>query len=162
MANTCDIDILICTESTKQAESLETTLSDIINKAREERKGVFLGSKDRYFFNMSFERIDSDIRIYAEVKWSLNYTEVKDVIDWFRSKLPKPYISIHYEETGCCLYGEYVYDGETIMDTYLDEHNFPIYQGEEDLEEYEKKLEEAYRKYSIDYLVWDYTERAEA
>lgn len=160
MANQCDIDILICTESEQEANKLEEILNERIKEGWTKNKGVYLGSKDRYFFDVDIERMNDkcNVRLTCWVKWSLNYTEAKDVIDFFRNILDKPYISIRYEEMGFSLYGEYVYDGETLMDTYLDEHDFPVYKEGEDNDTFYDELEDNFKSKGIDVLVHDYTD----
>lgn len=168
MANNCYIDILIAPKTKEGADKLESTLSDILAKANKENKGMFIGSYHRYLFDATMDRWETkgstdnihklnEICLNGWVKWSIDYTEAIDIVSYILSITDLDFLSIRYEELGCCLYGEYVYDDEQkiLLDTYVAEEDFPDYKdGENDL--FYEELEEAFQKKRTEELVHDY------
>ena len=160
MANNCYIDILIETYNKEDADKIDATLSKRYFEARKENKGMFIGSQHRYLFDASIERQDNnEIRVMGWVKWSINYDEAIDIINWL-TVINVSYISIRYEELGCCLYGEYVYNAalKTLVDTFVDENDFPT---DYDDELFYEDLEEAFQHKGIERLVYDYSDKVQ-
>jgi hypothetical protein len=118
---------------------------------------MFIGSQQRYLFEPNIERQgDTEIRVMGWVKWSINYDEAIEIVDWI-TVINVSYIGIRYEEMGFNLYGEYVYNDESklLTDVYVAEEDFPDYKdGENDL--FYEELEEAFQKKGTEELVHDY------
>lgn len=160
MANKCYIDIIIETYNKEDADKIDAVLSKRYFEAHTEQKGMFIGSQHRYLFEPTMERQnDTALRIEGWVKWSIDYEEAFDIIDWL-TVINTSYISIRYEEIGFYLYGEYVYDDrtKTLKDIYVAKDDFPEYEGNDMFWE---ELEEVFQQKGVDILVYDYSDKVQ-
>lgn len=137
MANNCFVDFYITTRTNIEAARLIEILYKNISEANKRNEGAFIGSKTRYIFDAGvYSHTAIVVKVEGWVKWSVDYTEIKDIIDWLMQYVTVVKLSMRYEETGQKMYGEYIYRHNApikrkLYDKYVDEKDFPIDTGDD-------------------------------
>lgn len=152
MANNCFVDFYISTHTNTEAAKLIEILYKNISEANKRDEGAFIGSKTRHIFDAGvYSHTSIVVKLEGWVKWSIDYTEIKDIIDWLMQYVSVVKLSMRYEELGNMMYGEYVYrynapTGKKLYDKYVDEKDFPDDNGEDTFYE---RLEQIFRKKAV-------------
>lgn len=152
MANNCFVDFYITTRTKWEADKIADILAKNIQEANKKNEGAFIGSNTRYIFDAEvINHTPNTVKVEGWVKWSIDYTEIKDIIDWISQYVSISKLSMRYDEVGCCLYGEYVYrsnapTGKKLYDKYVDEKDFPPDFNDEN---YYEDLEQIFQKKAV-------------
>ena len=152
MANNCFIDLYITTRTKWEADKIADILAKNIQEANKKNEGAFIGSNTRYIFDAEvINYTPNTVKVEGWVKWSMDYTEIKDIIDWLSQYVSISKLSMRYDEVGCCLYGEYVYNsrgkkGKKLLDKYVADDDFPTDEGQDTFYE---ELEQIFQKKAI-------------
>lgn len=151
MANWCDIYMQIVCKNEEEAQKLENVLEQEIEQAEKEARGLFFGSKSRYFFSYNLQREEQTLIVCGEVRWALETDEMADWTRFFVSKAKIQSISVEYEEMGCEIFGRYTYDGKQLYDTCIPYELYPQY--DEENEEYYPALNEILEKHGTEVFI---------
>jgi hypothetical protein len=107
-------------------KELQNLFEALTRKEEKEKCGQlpeFIKSKDGYLFSIRWE----DDALYYETRWSPNTEIIQRVADKFGVGFTH-----FYEELGCLIYGEAIYQNKMLTDIFLDVEDFDKY---EELEE---------------------------
>lgn len=137
MANNCVIEMQIDFANEESAKAFESKMIDEKRRAGREH-GIYIGSDDRYFFDVCIDRYNDSVTLVGWVKWSLNRKDIMDWIDYIQKINPISCMKAYYQEPGFELYGYYELDKDgQLSDVYVDPEDFPDYDDDnfwEDLE----------------------------
>ena len=139
MANCCFVSFAITFENEENKNLFLNHLNEVIEKAKKEDKGVFIGSNTRYLFDADCMNADKNV-VYLNgwVKWALERDEMSDVLHHFIKIAKITKLDCNYEELMSNILGTYVYENNILKDCFLTDRQFAdIYKkfypnGEED------------------------------
>lgn len=138
MANNCVIDMTLTFNNEEEATSFAQQMKAKKEIARQEHKGLFMGSDDRYFFDVCIDQYHDSVTLVGWVKWSLSRKDIMDWLDYMQKINPISYMKAYYQEPGFELYGYYELDKDgQLSDVYVEPEDFPDYDDDnfwEDLE----------------------------
>ncbi|MCK4982689.1 MAG: hypothetical protein KAS17_07175 [Victivallaceae bacterium] len=119
MANICDLQINLTFENDEDAKAFETFFREEIAEATKNNIGIYIGS-ERYLFDVDLDSvIETEAVIFGNVKWALNGEEAEKFIRFINDCRKLVRATISYEESGCCIFGKYVYGKSVLQDTYV-------------------------------------------
>lgn len=83
-----------------------------------------------YFYNISQDNESAGVFQY-ETKWSPNTEAVKQIAEHFKVNFTQD-----YEELGCLVYGQAIFEDSILKDTCLDSQDFDSYELDEETDTY--------------------------
>lgn len=153
MPNWCYVNISFFFRSEEEAENFRTMLEAEGDLAEKENRGLDLGMKDNWLFDIQYkpERLEQRVYIQGEIRWGYSPEQIQGLCAWgFRHGAVE--VTSDYMEDGNCILGEWIADWDSgkIVDRYLpDDHPaWELYNSEDgeasvlDLEEEDHSVRE--------------------
>lgn len=159
MANNCVLDMTLTFNNEEDAIFFEQQMKDKKEIARQKHEGMYMGSDDRYFFDVCIDRFGDTVSMVGWVKWCLNRKDILDWMAYMNSIAEVRLMRAYYEESGCEIYGYYELDEDgQLSDIYVDPKDFPEYideEGNENRDFYEELEYKLHQEATVE-LIYDY------
>lgn len=123
-----------CFEGTAEAiEQITQLFKSMAEQEQKDNCGIYPISQDThgdYFYNISQDNESAGVFQY-ETKWSPNTDAVKQIAEHFKVNFTQD-----YEELGCLVYGQAIFEEGILTDTCLDSQDFDSYELDEETDTY--------------------------
>lgn len=118
MANICSVGLHLQFKYKKDLKAFRKDFQRKIDLTESRNEGVKIASSKWLFDAYICEAGDKSLDIHGSVRWCL---EQESMAEWHKylKRMKVNAYTLDYEETRCCVYGEYYYDGETLWDSYI-------------------------------------------
>lgn len=118
MANICSVGLHLQFRYKKDLKEFRKVFQRKIDIAESRNEGVKI-APSKWLFDADLNKEgDKELSIYGSVRWALEQSEMAEFHKYLKKMKVKTY-TLDYEETGCCVYGEYNYDGSELWDNYI-------------------------------------------
>jgi hypothetical protein len=129
MANICSLDFGLIFKTVEAKQKFDKEFAAKIKEADAKNEGVKI-AENRYLFDAELTGgADTLSDLYGSVKWVLTQDDIKEFTKYLRTMQIKEF-TCGYEENGCCLFGDYIYKDNKLIDRYIDEKH-PVWNDAE-------------------------------
>jgi hypothetical protein len=118
MANICSIGLHMEFRYKKDLKAFRQAFQKKIDAAEKRNEGVKIALSKCLFDVYICDEGDKDLFVHGSVRWCLDKNEIEKWHQWLKKMKVVEYTCC-YEETGCCVYGEFSFDGTELWNKYI-------------------------------------------
>ena len=152
MANICSFGLHMEFRYKKDCTAFRKAFQKKIDAAEKRNEGVKIASNKWLFDAYICDEGDKDLFVHGSVRWCLEQESMAEFHKYLKKMKVVEYTCC-YEETSCCVYGEYSYDGTELWDKYIPDNHKVWYESNTGKDSYFDDMDIALTQDGVDELV---------